>query len=92
LNIILYIYAFLLIPISIYSQGTNPDQISFNKKIYPLYPKTFDESPEIPSPFTTKDGMEILLSLTNREKYALIPVCKQQLTMHRKWQIRVHRF
>ena len=74
LIIILFFYAFLLIPISIYSQETNPNQISFNKEIYPLYPKTFDRSPDIPSPFTTKDGMEILLTFTKHEKYALIPV------------------
>jgi hypothetical protein len=71
---ILLFHAFLLTPISTCSQETNPDQISFNKKVYPLYPKTFDESPDIPSPFTTRDGTEILLTFTIHEKYALMPV------------------
>ena len=59
---------------SIYSEETIPSQISFTNKIYPLYPQTFDELTDIPSPFKTADGMEILLSITNRGQYALIPV------------------
>jgi hypothetical protein len=51
-----------------------PDKVYYNKKTYPCYPKTLDFRPDIPSPFTTKDGMDILLSLTNHEKYTLIPV------------------
>jgi len=74
LIVIFYFYAFLLIPISIYSQESNPNQIHFNKKVYPLFPKTFEEIPIIPSPFITKDGREILLAYTNGEKYALVPV------------------
>jgi len=55
-----------------------PDKVYYNKKTYPCYPKTLDFRPDIPSPFTTKDGVEILLSLTNREKYTLIPVIRKR--------------
>jgi hypothetical protein len=74
LILIFSFYALSLIPISIHSQGTNPDQISVNGNVFPLYPKTFDQAPDIPSPFTTEEGMELLLCLTTREQYALIPV------------------
>lgn len=74
LVIIFCFYAFLLIPLSINSQETSLNQISINKKTYPLYPITIDELPDVPSPFFTKDGIEILLAFTKNEKYALIPV------------------
>ena len=43
------------------SQNTHQKQISFENKTYPLYPQTLDVKPDIPSPFTMKDGIEILL-------------------------------
>ncbi|MCP4613144.1 MAG: hypothetical protein GY845_31005 [Planctomycetes bacterium] len=51
-----------------------PDKVNYKKKTYPCYPETLDFKPDIPSPFTTKDGTEILLSFTKRGKYTLIPV------------------
>ena len=51
-----------------------PEKVYHNNKTYQCYPATFDSRPDIPSPFTTKDGREILLSFTKSEKYILIPV------------------
>lgn len=59
---------------STYSQETKPTQISYNQKIYNLYPAVLDQMPNIPSPFTTEHGMEIVVAFTKNEKYALIPV------------------
>lgn len=59
---------------SLYSQETKSIQISFNHQIYHLYPQTLDKLPEIPTPFTTENGIEILLTLMKNNKHALIPV------------------
>lgn len=69
-----FFYSCLFVTESLYSQETKPIHISFNQQIYQLYPQTLDELPEISSPFTTEDGIEILLALMKNNKYALIPV------------------
>ncbi len=57
-----------------YSKETGPAQITYNRKIFYLYPETLDECPDIPSPFTTENGVEIVVVFTKNDKYALIPV------------------
>jgi hypothetical protein len=69
-----FIYSYLFFTKSLYSQEIKPIQISFNHQIYDLYPETLDELPEIPSPFITEGGIEILLTLMKNNQYALIPV------------------
>lgn len=59
---------------SLHSQETEPGQIYFKQNTFQLYPQTLDKLPEIPSPFVTKDGSEILLAFTKDNQYALIPV------------------
>ena len=39
-----------------------------------LYPHTYDQCPELPSPCTMEDGTEIVVAFTKDEKYVLIPV------------------
>ena len=39
-----------------------------------LYPNVLDKLPDIPSPYTTKDGMEIVTAFLKDKKYTLIPV------------------
>lgn len=39
-----------------------------------FYPHTYDRSPELPSPYTTKDGTEIVVAHTKDNKFTLIPV------------------
>jgi len=72
--IILMFCGFLLITILIYSQEIKPIQISYNQKTFNLYPGTLDILPDIPSPFTTKDGKEIVVGFTKNEKFALVLV------------------
>lgn len=74
LIIIFFFYSCLLITKSLHSQQTKPTKIYYNQNEFDLYPKTFDELPEISSPFTTKDGGEILLARLKNNQYALIPV------------------
>ncbi|MBN1222965.1 MAG: hypothetical protein JXB23_06925 [Candidatus Aminicenantes bacterium] len=49
-------------------------QIIYRQNTYPLYPQTLDSRPDIPSPFTTEDSMEIMLASTKDGEFALIPV------------------
>jgi hypothetical protein len=41
---------------------------------YPLYPNLLDDPPDIPSPYLTRDGTEILTAFLKDKKYALLPV------------------
>lgn len=41
---------------------------------YPFYPQTIETLPEIPSPYTTDDGKEIVVAFTKNEQYALVLV------------------
>ncbi len=56
------------------SQGMQTIRHSSTNKIFNLYPNTYDVSPEFPSPYTLKDGTEIVLGFTLNRKYALFPV------------------
>jgi len=71
---ILMFCSFLLITIPTYSQETKPTQISINQKTYKLYPETLEELPDIHSPYTTEDGIEIVIVITKNNNFALIPV------------------
>jgi hypothetical protein len=52
----------------------DPIYITHGKVQYALYPELLDAAPEVPSPQTTKDGMEIVTCLTLDGRYCLIPV------------------
>lgn len=71
--ILLWLVSLLLSP-TIYSQEAIPQQIHINQKTYPLYPELLQKPPDIPSPFTTEDGQEIVIAITKDGKYTLIPV------------------
>ncbi len=51
-----------------------PEKIYCGQKEYLCYPATLETKPNIPSPYTTLDGIEIVTALTKDGKYALIPV------------------
>ena len=53
---------------------TEPVHVSYKQKAYPLYPEVLDRLPDVPSPFTTEDGMEVVICLLRDDRYALIPV------------------
>ncbi|MFC2161754.1 hypothetical protein ACFLRW_04975 [Acidobacteriota bacterium] len=72
--IFFYFFIFFLLPLGIKSQETDLNQISYNIKSYPVYPKTMDVIPDLPSPFYAKNGMEVLLAYTKNGKYILVPV------------------
>jgi len=41
---------------------------------FEFYPHTYDKCPDLPSPFTMDDGIEIVLAITVNQKFTLIPV------------------
>ena len=50
------------------------DRIYCGQKEYPCYPATLDTKPDIPSPHTTLDAVEVVMAFTKDGKYALVPV------------------
>ena len=57
------------------SQQTQPDRLDYQGRSYPLYPATLHTCPEVPSPFTDKNGMEIVVAYRAVDStYTLIPV------------------
>jgi len=50
------------------------EQIYCGQKVYPCYPATLDSKPDIPSPHTTSDAVEVVTVFMKDGKYALIPV------------------
>ncbi|MDX1314034.1 MAG: hypothetical protein R3356_00915 [Eudoraea sp.] len=41
---------------------------------YKIYPDVIENRPDLPSPFTTEDGEEYVIAVTNEKKYAIIRV------------------
>lgn len=64
----------LLIPVFVYSQETDTSYITYNNQALPLYPITIAELPDIPSPFISDDGVEVLIAFTKDKKFLLFPV------------------
>ena len=71
--ILLWLFS-LLLSLTIYSQEIKSQQIKINQKTYPLYPELLQKLPDIPSPYITEDGEEIVIAITKDGKYTLIPV------------------
>ncbi len=44
------------------------------KESLKFFPHTYDQCPELPSPFTAEDGIEIMIAHTQDNKFTLIPV------------------
>lgn len=60
--------------LSFLGQEAQPGKIKHGQNEFDLYPKTYDQPPDIPSPLTTQEGREILLAHLKNKQYALIPV------------------
>jgi len=56
------------------SRKIPPGQICCGRKVYPCYPATLDTEPDIPSPYTTLDGVEVVTAFLKDKKYTLVPV------------------
>ena len=56
------------------SQKTQISQHTRTKESLKFFPHTYDKRPELPSPYTMKDGTEILAGITKDNKFTLIPV------------------
>ena len=69
-----FILWFLFLSASSLSQEYFNSKITYKDKTFHLYPETYDVKPEIPSPFETESGTEIITARFKDNKYALIPV------------------
>ena len=74
LALIFSVYCFLFADMSLFSQVKISEQITYNKKSYDIYPKRFESLPEIPSPFISDEGEEVIIACTKDKKYSFIPV------------------
>jgi len=63
-----------LCPCLLAAQSKSVFQITYQGKAYPLYPGAMDVRPDIPSPYTTSSGIEVVTAFTEDEQYVLIPV------------------
>ncbi|HKJ66615.1 MAG TPA: hypothetical protein VKA68_01560 [bacterium] len=73
-NIIKSLYMLCSIYFLFYSISAQPQHISPENIPYKMYPEVNDVRPDLPSPFTTTDGREFVVAVTNTEQYAIIPV------------------
>jgi hypothetical protein len=55
------------------SHGAETRQL-FQTEEVRFYPHTYDQCPDLPSPYALEDGTEILLAITKDKKFTLIPV------------------
>jgi len=56
------------------SEKILPKKVYCGQNEYPCYPATFDAKPDIPSPYRTLDGIEVVTAFTKDGKYAIVPV------------------
>ncbi|MBA7580887.1 hypothetical protein ES708_22784 [subsurface metagenome] len=49
-------------------------EIQGQPSTYQLYPYTYDSLPELASPYTRQDSVEIVLVITKNNQYAIVPV------------------
>ncbi len=56
------------------SQETQVKQLPQKKEYLKFFPHTYDQCPELPSPYAMKGGIEIIIALTKDNKFTLIPV------------------
>jgi len=55
-------------------QQTRAEQEPQTKEFLKFFPHTYDQCPELPSPFTAEDGTEIIIAHTKDNTFTLIPV------------------
>ena len=49
-------------------------QYTYDQKLYYIYPQLYDRKPDIPSPVTTADGVELALICTKAGRYAVFDI------------------
>jgi len=65
---------------------TGSSTISRGDTTYRLYPATFKERPDIPSPYRAEDGLEVVTVCTEQKDYAIIPVTITPGITVRPWE------
>ncbi len=68
---------FIVLIFTIFSSLQSSQQNNFtliDSIDYEIYPKVNDDKPNLPSPFINSEGREFVIAVTNKKKYAIIPV------------------
>ena len=52
----------------------SPEKVYCGQKAYPCYPATLDSKPDIPSPHTTLEAVEVVTAFMKDGEYAIVPV------------------
>ena len=73
-SLLAVLLAVLVIPTTVLSQDSEPNQITYNDQTHPLFPEAMAEPPDVPSPLLMEDGTEIVTCFTRDDRYFLIPV------------------
>lgn len=73
-SLILVLLSSLFILVLIFSQETQTILHPRTKEKLKLHPNTLDHFPDIPSPYTIEEKMEIVVAFTKDKKYTLMPV------------------
>ncbi|MGD2246486.1 MAG: hypothetical protein PVI11_08075 [Candidatus Aminicenantes bacterium] len=76
--IVALLFGFVFTSILLFSQQPQSILHPRTKKILKLYPEIHDRSPGIPSPFTTENGVEIIVGVKKDKTYTLIPVTQRK--------------
>lgn len=66
--------SFIFVFLSVLSCKSQSRIIQFDTIPYPIYPLMIEDKPDLPSPFATKKGIEYVVAVTNKNKYAIIDV------------------
>lgn len=72
--IMIIISVFLFIENKTIAQAMTTNKVVINGMTYNLYPRIINKLPDITSPFKIKNDQEIIIGVTEDNKYALIPV------------------
>ncbi len=72
-TLIVFFFAFST-AIFMFSHNSPVKQHQQSQESLKLYPHAYEKCPEIPSPYTMEDGMEIVVAVTKDKKYILLPV------------------
>ncbi len=59
-----FVWLILILPATAFGQGGDPDSVSFRGRTLPLYPEKIAAHPEVPSPFTSDEGIDVLIAHT----------------------------
>lgn len=78
--------AFLLLPTQLSGAADLAQAITFEGRAYALFPATSAEKPELPSPYRSAEGVQVVVVGNERGQYTLVPVTVRPGILMRPWE------